>query len=210
MEEKGTARWPRTRFFVKPQGKDTTSGARPASRLKKQPASARSLTSPRLGSRAIVALEKEREMLTEQMKALSESARDLPPGIENAPAGSSFLSGGKPVVAILINGKPTKVFVSDPIAYRMYEDAQRQIGRLQHELSEIDFLLSPPKGRPREGTYDQALREKLNDPKLTTRQLAERHFPFYFPQRADDAIRMLDQGLRRATRRAMKQRDPSK
>jgi hypothetical protein len=178
--------------------------------LKEQAAHRRPLSSPRPSSQAILALEKDRETLKKQIQSLSESVRDLPPGIEKAPAEGSFLKDGKPIIAILINGKPTRVLLSDPVAYRKYEDSQRQIGQLQYDLSKIEFLLSPPKGRPREGIYDQALNEKLDVPELSTRQLAERHFPLYFPERADDAIRMMDQGLRRATRRATKQRAQSK
>jgi hypothetical protein len=93
---------------------------------------------------------------------------------------------------------------------RKYHDLNRQIGWLRYELGKVQFLLSPPKGRPRERIYDRALSEKSNNPELTTRQLAERYFPKYFPERADAAIRMMDQGLRRATRRAAKKKVPSK
>jgi hypothetical protein len=92
----------------------------------------------------------------------------------------------------------------------MHEDTQRQIGRRQSP-SKIESLLS---SSTRESTrtgeiYQQARRDKLDDPELTTRQLAERYFPFYFPERADAAIRMMDQGLRRAARNAVKKKDPS-
>jgi hypothetical protein len=178
--------------------------------LKNEPAPSRSLGRPRLSSQAILALKKERTILKKQIKSLSESAGNLPPGIEKAPAESSFLSDGKPIIAMLINGKPTRVLLSDPMAYHMYEDSQRQIGRLQYDLGKIEFLLSPPKGRPSEEIYQQARRDKLDDPELTTRQLAERYFPFYFPERADSANRMMDQGLRRAARRSTKKKTPSK
>jgi hypothetical protein len=92
----------------------------------------------------------------------------------------------------------------------MYEDSQRQIGRLQYDLGKIEFFLSPPKGRPSEGIYQQARLDKLDHAELTTRQLAERYFPYYFPERANAAIRMMDQGLRRAARREMKKKAPSK
>src|ERR1019366_7533423 len=119
------------------RGKIRRRAAPPAHSLKEQAAPSRPLSNPRLSSQVILALKKEREILTKQIKSLSESAGDLPPGIENAPVESSFLSDGKPVIAILINGRPTKVLLSDPMAYRMYEDAQRQIGRLQYDLSKI-------------------------------------------------------------------------
>ena len=100
--------------------------------------------------------------------------------------------------------------MANAMQVRNYHDRNREIWRLQRELSKIEFLLSPPKGRPCEGIYDQALSEKLNENKLSTRQLAERHFPLYFPERADAAIRMMDQGLRRAARRAIEKKAPSK
>jgi hypothetical protein len=198
------------RGIMQRRGKNRRRVAPLAHSLKEPPAPSRPSSSPRLSSQAILALEKEREILTKQIKSLSESAGDLPPGVEKAPVESSFLSDGKPVVAILIDGKPARVLLSDPMAYRMYEDAQRQIRRLQYDFGKIEFLLSPPKGRPSEEIYQRARGDKLDDPELTTRQLAERHFPYYFPERADAAIRMMDQGLRRAARRAMKKKVPSK
>ena len=102
------------------------------------------------------------------------------------------------------------VDLSSSTEVRNYHDLNREIGRLRYELGKVQFLLSPPKGRPRERIYEQALREKLNDSELTTRQLAERCFPYYFPERADAAIRMMDQGLRRAARRTAKKKVPSK
>jgi hypothetical protein len=106
--------------------------------------------------------------------------------------------------------KFNQVDMSNSMEVRNYHDLNREIGRLQRDLTRIEFLLSPPKGRPREGIYDQALSEKLDEPKLSNRQLAELHFSLYFPERADVAIRMMDQGLRRATRRAKSRELPPK
>ncbi len=95
--------------------------------------------------------------------------------------------------------------MSNSMVVRNYHDLNREIGRLQYELRKIEFLLSPREGAPiPEEIYQQAGRDKLDNPELTTRQLAERYFPHYFPDRANSAIRMMDQGLRRVARPAAK------
>jgi hypothetical protein len=67
----------------------------------------------------------------------------------------------------------------------------------QVQLEENEFLLSPPRGRGKEVVYQQAQKDREINPQLTVRQLAEKYFPNYFPGRADSAIRMMYQGLRR-------------
>jgi hypothetical protein len=157
----------------------------------------------RLSSLARSALQGEKDVLVEKITSLSGRSDALRTRLVKDGTSLSFLDYG---IIIKLN----QVDMSNSMDVRNYHDLNREIGRLQYDLTKIEFLLSPPKGRPPERIYDQALSERLDNPNLTPHQLAECHFPFYFPERADAAIRMMDQGLRRATRRAMKQRTPSK
>ena len=85
----------------------------------------------------------------------------------------------------------------DNVAERLAHDTQRAIDQLTWELSEIEFILHAPRGRPPERAYDQALRELERDPKPTLRELAEKFFPHYFPDRAQIAVDMIRQGIYR-------------
>lgn len=157
----------------------------------------------RLSSLARSALQGQKDVLVEQIASLSGKSDALRTKLVKDGTSLPFLDYG-----III--KFNQVDMSNSMEVRNYHDLNREICRLQYDLTKIEFLLSPPKGRPSEEIYQQARRDKLDDPELTTGQLAERYFPRYFPERADAAIRMMDQGLRRAARRVMNMKSPSK
>jgi hypothetical protein len=158
--------------------------------------------SPRLRSLARSILQAQKDTLVEEIVSLSEKRDALRTKLAKEGTSLPFLDYG-----LII--KSNQVDLSNALEVRNYHDLSREIGRLQRDLSKMEFLLTPPKGRPREGIYDQALIEKLAEPKLSIRHLAVRYFPRYFPERADAAIRMMAQGLRRASRRALKKKAPS-
>jgi hypothetical protein len=106
-----------------------------------------------------------------------------------------------------VDGKPVEgkqkviTATADQRLLRDYYDTMRAQGLLEHQIREIEFLLSIPKGREPEPIYQQAQRDREANPQLTVHQLAEKYFPHYFPGRADSATRMMDQGLRRLVRK---------
>lgn len=103
---------------------------------------------------------------------------------------------------ILVHGQKLEVrrVVSEQVD-RAYNDSLRELGRVWHEIRETESLLHPSRGREKELIYQQAWQDRAANPRLSVRLLAERYFPHYFPNRAESAIRMMDQGLRRLTRK---------
>ena len=145
----------------------------------------------RLGSWAKKALENERPFLVQRLEDLYKNRERFRRQIEKAPVYTMTRPDGLQV----------KVRDLDYVTDRLNEDNERAIDQAQYELSKIEFLLTPPSGRPREPIYDQALRDRENDPSLSIPRLAQKYFPHYFPDRAESARRMMDQGLRRAARK---------
>ena len=108
-----------------------------------------------------------------------------------------------PVKVIVVHGRKLKArsIVSEEV-YRAHHDSLRELGRIAYEIREIESLLHPSRGREQETIYQKAQRDRVANPRLTVRQLAEKYIPHYFPNRADSAIRMMDEGLRRARKRS--------
>jgi hypothetical protein len=107
-----------------------------------------------------------------------------------------------PVEEILVHGQKCKVrrIVSEYVD-RAYSDSYRELGRIKAEIRATELVLHPPMGRGEEPIYQQAQLDRASNPQLTVRLLAEKYLPQYFPNRADFATRMMDQGLRRLTRK---------
>jgi hypothetical protein len=101
----------------------------------------------------------------------------------------------------LQDGALTWRVVMDPMLDRMDEDCAKEIGRLEQETAGIKLLLNPPIGRPQERMYDRALVEQAENPSLTTRILAEKYLPHYFPAHAEAAIDAMRHGIASARKR---------
>jgi hypothetical protein len=149
-----------------------------------------STKSSRMSRRAKEVLTLKIAHLKEYLRQLNEQAKPLRENIEKAPTREINHGGVRRVLRM-----------SDPAVCRMLEDTERQISLCTLEIREAEVLLSPPRGRPPEAIYRQALRDLEAQPNLTTRQLAVKYLPHYFPDRAEWALNMMKEGLRRARRR---------
>jgi hypothetical protein len=151
------------------------------------------------------ALEKTKLWLEGQLADIKKQTTEMWSKIEMAPRETLEVGTLEFVDSKPVEGKQ-KVIVTtaDQRLLRDYYDAMRAQGLLQRQVQEIEFLLSPPPGREGELIYQQAQRDREANPQLTVRHLAEKYFPHYFPGRPDSAIRMMDQGLRRLTRKSAK------
>jgi hypothetical protein len=107
-----------------------------------------------------------------------------------------------PVKVIVVHGQKHKLrrVVSEQVD-RIHNDSLRALGRIEYEIRETESLLHPSWGRENEPIYRQAQRDLAANPQLKVRQLAEKYLPHYFPKRAESAMRMMDQGLRRLNRK---------
>lgn len=130
--------------------------------------------------------------LKDHLKQLEEQDERLTAEIEKAPMSDITYADGRHIV----------VRMSDPELVRMSEDTGGgEICRCKQELTEAEFMLSPPKGHPPDRIYRLALRDRESQPTLTVTQLAQKYLPHYFPGRSNSAVRMMDEGLRRARKR---------
>lgn len=147
-------------------------------------------------------LEEKKQWLEGQLADSKKQTAEMRSEIDEAPRETIEVSTLEIVDGKHIEEKQMVVVThADQRLLRDYDDAMRAQGVLEHNIREIEFLLSPPKGRERELIYQQAQRDRESNPQLTVRQLAEKYFPHYLPGRADSAIRMMDQGLRRLVRK---------
>lgn len=136
-------------------------------------------------------LEDKKRDLEKQFADLEKQTKEMRLQIEKAP---------RETIDVPAFGKVV-VTHDDQRLLREYNDAMGTQGRIAGEIVELESLLSPPKGREKELVYQQAQQDRAANPQLTVRLLAEKYFPNYFPDRTKSAIRMMDQGLRRLTRK---------
>jgi len=133
-------------------------------------------------------LEQKKRVLEEQFTDLKKQTEEMHLQIEKAPRETIEV----PTLEI-VNGKDVqgtqKVVVThaDQRLLRDYDDAMRTLFHIEYQIREIEFLLSPPKGRPKGRRNEQpkladptmlaALEDWKNspEPKPGSRKLAFRH-----------------------------------
>jgi hypothetical protein len=93
----------------------------------------------RLGDKARLRLVEDRDLLIQRINALKEQDSLIRERIENQPIEEIRRPDG-----LLL-----KVRAVDPMTDRLYDDIGREINRCKYELSKVNFLLFPPRGRPR-------------------------------------------------------------
>jgi hypothetical protein len=145
----------------------------------------------RVGSKVRLALFKKKNELGQRLIQLMEHRSRLVNVITSEPVTGIITPDGSVIKARLI----------DPIVDRMDRDNEREIGRVQYEISKLDQLLSPPRGRAREPIYEAAFQDKNANPSLTVLELAQKYLQEYFPNRKESAVEMMRQGMRRASKR---------